>query len=113
MGTRTIAFEYDPQHRLTKKTDARNKVFRYQYDFAGRFEQVTLPTGEVRKLSPSQRLAVRISRQAKAGDQSRPVKYVARRSCDVYRCAKSHHPVDVNVLGRAWDAELRKWPTGR
>jgi RHS repeat-associated protein len=52
------SFVYDPQHRLTQRTDGRGKVYRYDYDYAGRFMQATLPTGEIRKLTPTQRAAV-------------------------------------------------------
>ncbi|MGH7260610.1 MAG: RHS repeat-associated core domain-containing protein [Nitrospiraceae bacterium] len=51
-------FVYDPQRRMMKRTDAQGKVYQYQYDYAGRFSQAMLPTGETRKLSPSQRIAV-------------------------------------------------------
>jgi len=51
-------FSYDPQHRLIQRTDARGKVYQYAYDYAGRFSQATLPTGEVRTLMPTQRAAV-------------------------------------------------------
>lgn len=51
-------FSYDPQHRLTQRTDARNQTYQYQYDFTGRFSQATLPNGEIRKISPSQKVAV-------------------------------------------------------
>lgn len=56
-ATQTV-FEYDPQHRLTKKTDARGKVSHYRYDDAGRFDRGTMPTGEFRELSPSQKISV-------------------------------------------------------
>ena len=43
--TSTTTFGYDPQHRLVKKTDARNQITQYAYDFTGRLAQATLPDG--------------------------------------------------------------------
>jgi len=56
--TSTATFAYDPQHRLVKKTDAQNQVTQYAYDYAGRLSQATLPGGDRRSLTPSQRMAV-------------------------------------------------------
>jgi RHS repeat-associated protein len=56
--TSEVRLDYDPQHRLTQRTDGRGKVYEYAYDYAGRFMQATLPTGEIRKLTPTQRAAV-------------------------------------------------------
>jgi RHS repeat-associated protein len=56
--TSEVRFDYDSQRRLTQRTDARGQVYQYAYDFAGRFTQATLPTGETRRLTPTQRAAV-------------------------------------------------------
>jgi YD repeat-containing protein len=69
-------FTYDPQRRLTQRTDAQSKVYQYQYDYAGRFSQATLPTGETRTLSPSQKLAVP-NTAAGQGTQSNPAPLAA------------------------------------
>ncbi len=71
-----VAFAYDPQRRLTRKTDARHQVTQYAYDYAGRFSAATLPTGEVRRLTPSQRLAVP-DIDAGQGTQSNPAPLAA------------------------------------
>ncbi|MDH5669204.1 MAG: hypothetical protein OEY86_14465, partial [Nitrospira sp.] len=50
--TRT-SFNYDAQHRMVQKRDARGQVFAYQFDFAGRLKQVVLPNGDSRLLRPT------------------------------------------------------------
>ncbi|MCS6328970.1 MAG: hypothetical protein H8K06_18065 [Nitrospira sp.] len=53
-----MTFVYDAQHRLIRRTDARNQVFQYRYDAAGRFAEATLPDGATRALASSQTVAV-------------------------------------------------------
>ena len=51
-------FAYDAQHRLTQRTDARNQVYAYQFDHAGRLQRATLPGGAFREIRPTELTAV-------------------------------------------------------
>ncbi|MEK6762395.1 MAG: LamG-like jellyroll fold domain-containing protein [Nitrospirota bacterium] len=51
-------FAYDAQHRLTQRTDARNQVYAYQFDHAGRLQRATLPDGAFREIRPTELTAV-------------------------------------------------------
>lgn len=53
-----VSFDYDSHHRLIRRTDARNQISDYTYDFAGRFAQATLPGGATRAVTPSQTVGV-------------------------------------------------------
>ena len=55
--TRT-SFNYDAQHRMVQKRDARGQVYVYQFDSAGRLKQATLPTGENREIRPTEMTSV-------------------------------------------------------
>jgi len=56
--TTAVTFAYDAQHRLIRRTDARNQITQYTYDASGRFAQATLPDGATRAVTPSHTLAV-------------------------------------------------------
>lgn len=51
-------FIYDPQHRMTQRTDAQNQVYAYQFDHAGRLQRATLPGGAFREIRPTELTAV-------------------------------------------------------
>lgn len=99
-ASHVTAFVYDPQHRLIQRTDARNKVYHYQYDYTGRFSQVTLPTGETRKLSPSQRIAVP-NVAAGEGTQANPAPLAAPVNAASFTDARNHTTTfELDALGR-------------
>ena len=52
------SFAYDAQHRLTQRTDARNQVYAYQFDHAGRLQRATLPGEAFREIRPTELTAV-------------------------------------------------------
>jgi YD repeat-containing protein len=51
-------FACDAQHRITQRTDARNQVYAYQFDHAGRLQRATLPDGAFREIRPTELTAV-------------------------------------------------------
>ncbi len=53
-----MTFNYDAQHRMVQKRDARGQVYAYQFDSAGRLKQATLPTGENREIRPTEMTSV-------------------------------------------------------
>ncbi len=50
--TRT-SFNYDAQHRMVQKRDARGQVSAYQFDSAGRLKKATLANGDSREIRPT------------------------------------------------------------
>ena len=55
--TKTI-FNYDAQHHLVQKRDARGQVSTYQFDSAGRLKKATLPNGDSREIRPTELVGV-------------------------------------------------------
>ena len=49
-----VAFNYDAQHHLVQKRDARGQTYAYQFDAVGRLKRATLPTGDSRELRPTE-----------------------------------------------------------
>jgi YD repeat-containing protein len=46
----TTTFQYDAQHHLVERHDARGQVYAYQYDSFGRLKKAVLPNSESREL---------------------------------------------------------------
>ncbi len=71
---KTVSYEYDASHRLTKLTTARGSTYVYAYDGNGMVHDITLPNGEVRRFAPSQSFA--LPSEDAAGSQAAPLALV-------------------------------------
>jgi RHS repeat-associated protein len=53
-----VAFNYDAQHRMVQRRDARGHIYTYQFDSAGRLKKAILPNGDSREIRPTEIVGV-------------------------------------------------------